>query len=128
MLATPEIELIVNLTLPATHVAIDIVALKAGKHVYGEKPLAISLEDGKVVLELAEEKGLRVGSAPDTFLGSGIQTAKQAIESGLIGKPIAATCFKMGRGPEVWHPSPEFFYEFGGGPMLQRVCKCQTNR
>ncbi|AOZ91499.1 Gfo/Idh/MocA family protein [Paenibacillus crassostreae] len=118
MLARPEIELIINLTLPATHAAIDEAVLKAGKHVYGEKPLAISLEDGRRVLDLAEDRGLRVGSAPDTFLGSGIQTAKQAIANGLIGKPISATCFLMGGGPESWHPSPEFFYEVGGGPMF----------
>lgn len=118
MLAHPDIEFIVNLTLPATHAEIDIAVLEAGKHVYGEKPFATTLEDGKRVLNLSEEKGLRVGSAPDTFLGSGIQTAKQAIDDGLIGKPIAATCFLMGRGPEGWHPSPEFFYAPGGGPLL----------
>lgn len=118
MLASPDIELIINLTLPATHAEIDLAALEAGKHVYGEKPFATTLEDGKRVLRLSEEKGLRVGAAPDTFLGSGLQTAKQAIDAGVIGKPIAATCFLMGGGPEGWHPSPEFFYAPGGGPML----------
>ncbi|MGF7048544.1 putative dehydrogenase [Paenibacillus sp. DS2015] len=118
MLAYPEIELIVNLTLPSTHAAIDIAALEAGKHVYGEKPFATSLEDGQRVLNIADERGLRVGSAPDTFLGSGIQTVKAAIDAGMIGKPIGATCFQMSGGPEDWHPDPEFFYEPGGGPML----------
>jgi predicted dehydrogenase len=118
ILACPDIELIVNLTLPSTHAAIDKAVLEAGKHVYGEKPLATSLEDGKRILNIADDRGLRVGSAPDTFLGSGIQTVKVAIDAGMIGKPIGATCFQMGGGPEGWHPDPEFFYEPGGGPML----------
>lgn len=118
LLAAPEIELVINLTIPGSHAAIDIAALEAGKHVYAEKPLATSLADGKHVLELAKSKNLRVGSAPDTFLGSGIQTAKAAIEAGMIGKPVAATAFMMGGGPEGWHPDPEFFYAPGGGPML----------
>lgn len=118
LLACPEIELVINLTIPGSHAAIDIAALEAGKHVYAEKPLAISAEDGKRILETAARKGLRVGSAPDTFLGSGIQTAKAAIDAGLIGKPVAATAFMMGGGPEGWHPDPEFFYAPGGGPMF----------
>ncbi|MEK4358980.1 Gfo/Idh/MocA family oxidoreductase [Paenibacillus sp. FSL M7-1455] len=118
LLADPEIELVINLTVPGSHAEIDIAALEAGKHVYAEKPLAVSLEDGKRILQTAESKGLRVGSAPDTFLGSGIQTAKAAIEGGMIGKPVAAAAFMMSGGPEGWHPDPEFFYAPGGGPMF----------
>jgi predicted dehydrogenase len=118
LLQNDEIELVLNLTIPGSHAMTDLAALEAGKHVYAEKPLAISLEDGRKVVELAEKKGLYVGSAPDTFLGSGIQTARKAIEEGLIGKPIAATSFFMGGGPEAWHPDPEFFYTAGGGPMF----------
>ncbi|MDR9852750.1 Gfo/Idh/MocA family oxidoreductase [Paenibacillus sp. VCA1] len=118
LLADPSIELVINLTIPGSHADIDIAALEAGKHVYAEKPLAVSLADGKRILEVAESKGLRVGSAPDTFLGSGVQTAKAAIESGMIGKPVAAVAFMMSGGPEGWHPDPEFFYAPGGGPMF----------
>ncbi|RED39315.1 Gfo/Idh/MocA family protein [Paenibacillus sp. VMFN-D1] len=118
LLGDQEIELVINLTIPGSHASIDLAALEAGKHVYAEKPLATSLQDGKRVVELAEQKGLRAGSAPDTFLGSGVQTAKAAIEAGKIGIPVAATAFMMGGGPEGWHPDPEFFYAPGGGPML----------
>lgn len=118
LLSDKEIELVINLTIPGSHASIDLAALEAGKHVYAEKPLATSLQDGKRVVELAEQKGLRAGSAPDTFLGSGVQTAKAAIEAGMIGIPVAATAFMMGGGPEGWHPDPEFFYAPGGGPML----------
>ncbi|WP_163879852.1 Gfo/Idh/MocA family protein [Paenibacillus favisporus] len=118
LLGDNEIELVINLTIPGSHASIDLAALEAGKHVYAEKPLATSLQDGKRVVELAEQKGLRAGSAPDTFLGSGVQTAKAAIEAGKIGIPVAATAFMMGGGPEGWHPDPEFFYAPGGGPML----------
>ncbi|OZB91925.1 Gfo/Idh/MocA family protein [Paenibacillus sp. XY044] len=118
LLGNEEIELVINLTIPGSHASIDLAALEAGKHVYAEKPLATSLQDGKRVIELAEQKGLRAGSAPDTFLGSGVQTAKAAIEAGMIGVPVAATAFMMGGGPEGWHPDPEFFYTPGGGPML----------
>ncbi|GAB6990471.1 Gfo/Idh/MocA family protein [Paenibacillus pini] len=118
LLADEQIELVINLTVPSSHAAVDIAALEAGKHVYAEKPLATSLLDAKRVQELAGLKELRIGSAPDTFLGSGIQTAKAAIDAGLIGQPIAGTAFMMGEGPEGWHPDPEFFYTPGGGPML----------
>ncbi|ANA81903.1 gfo/Idh/MocA family oxidoreductase [Paenibacillus glucanolyticus] len=118
MLAQTDIEFIINLTIPSSHANVDIASLEAGKHVYSEKPLAITLDEGRRVLNLADQKGLRVGCAPDTFLGSGVQTAKAAIESGLIGRPIAATAFMMGSGPEAWHPNPEFFYASGGGPMM----------
>lgn len=113
-----SIELVFNLTVPGSHAMTDLAVLEAGKHVFSEKPLAVSLEDGKRVLECARERGLLVGCAPDTFLGAGIQTARSAIQQGMIGRPIAATAFFMGSGPEWWHHDPEFFYAAGGGPMF----------
>lgn len=118
LLARNDIDLILNLTIPAAHADINLAALKHGKHVYCEKPLSISVEDAKAALDLAKEKGLRIGCAPDTFLGAGLETAKQIITEGKIGRPLAATAFMMGSGPESWHPNPEFFYAAGGGPMF----------
>lgn len=118
LLADPKITIVVNLTVPAAHANVNLAALKAGKHVYCEKPLAISREDGKRVLALAREKGLLVGCAPDTFLGGGLMTCRKLIDDGLIGKPVAAVAFMAGHGPEDWHPSPEFFYKAGGGPIF----------
>lgn len=118
MLQSPDIDIILNLTIPAAHAAVNIAALEHGKHVYAEKPLSISLEDAKQTLELAAASRLRVGCAPDTFLGAGIETSRMAIEDGLIGRPVAAAAFMMGAGPEGWHPNPEFFYAEGGGPMF----------
>ncbi len=118
MLADSEINIIVNLTIPAAHGQVSIQALEAGKHVYTEKPLAISLEEGKRVLELADAKGLRIGGAPDTFLGGGIQTSIKLIQDGWIGRPVAANAFFMSNGVEEWHPNPDFFYKTGGGPMF----------
>ena len=118
LLADPEIELVVNLTIPRAHVDVGIQVLEAGKHVYSEKPLGVDAESGRRLIETAAERGLRVGSAPDTFLGAGIQTARRALDAGKIGRPIAGTAFMCGHGPEGWHPNPAFFYELGGGPML----------
>lgn len=118
LLDDDAIDLVLNLTIPAAHAEISLRVLEAGKHVYSEKPLAITLEDGSKVLAKAEEKGLLVGSAPDTFLGGGLQTCKKLIQDGAIGEPIAATAFMMGHGPESWHPDPEFFYRAGAGPMF----------
>jgi predicted dehydrogenase len=118
LLASDDIDIILNLTIPAAHADVSLQILQAGKHVYAEKPLAASLEDGQQVMALAVEKGLRVGCAPDTFLGAGGQTARRLIEAGAIGRPIAATAFMMGRGPDSWHPNPFFYYVAGGGPML----------
>jgi predicted dehydrogenase len=92
--------------------------LESGKHVYCEKPLGIDREQGRKVIDLARAKDLKVGCAPDTFMGAGIQTARKLIEDGAIGRPVAFTAFMMGRGHESWHPSPEFYYEIGGGPMF----------
>ena len=119
LLADPEIEIVINLTIPKVHAEIAIKTLEAGKHAYAEKPLAISTEEAKKVLELAKAKGLRVGCAPDTFLGGGQQTARKLIEDGWIGKPLSGTAIVMGCGPErYYHKAPAFFYELGGGPMF----------
>lgn len=118
LLKDSDIDLVINLTIPAVHADVSIRALEAGKHVYVEKPLTVTKEEGQKVLQLAQEKGLLVGSAPETFLGAGIQTALKLIEDGTIGKPVAATAFMMGRGHEFWHPDPEFYYAAGGGPMF----------
>jgi predicted dehydrogenase len=118
LLSDPEIEIVVNLTIPNAHAEIHLKALEAGKHTYGEKPLAVNLEDGEKILSLANRKGLLVGSAPDTFLGAGIQTCRKLIDDGWIGRPVAATAFMMKHGPESWHPNPDFFYQAGGGPMF----------
>lgn len=118
LLADPEIQMIINLTIPQAHAAVCLRALEAGKHVYVEKPFAVTREEAQEVLQLAERKGLYVGSAPDTFLGGGIQTSIKLIEDGWIGTPIGATAFMVGGGHESWHPAPEFYYQKGGGPMF----------
>ncbi|MED1564335.1 oxidoreductase [Alkalihalobacillus alcalophilus ATCC 27647 = CGMCC 1.3604] len=118
LLNDEDIELVINLTTPKAHAAVCIQALEAGKHVYTEKPLAVTREEGRQILDVAKQKGLRIGSAPDTFLGGGIQTAIHLIEKGEIGTPIGATAFMMSRGHEHWHPDPSFYYDVGGGPMF----------
>lgn len=118
IIADAEVELILNLTIPSVHAEIAKKALEAGKHVYGEKPLTATLEQGREVLQLAQEKGLFVGNAPDTFLGGAHQTARHLIDSGEIGTPVSATAFMMNHGHEHWHPDPAFYYEVGAGPMF----------
>ena len=118
LLAHPDIEIVLNLTIPQAHVPVGLQAIAQGKHTYAEKPLGLDREDAKKLLQAADANHLRVGCAPDTFLGAGIQTARKAIDDGLIGTPIAFTAFMMGRGHESWHPSPEFYYAPGGGPMF----------
>jgi predicted dehydrogenase len=118
LLRDPSIELVLNLTVPKAHASVALAALEAGKHTYAEKPLGIDRDEGQRVIDLAKARGLRVGCAPDTFMGAGIQTARRLIEQGAIGRPVAFTAFMMGRGHESWHPSPEFYYEVGGGPMF----------
>jgi len=118
LLADPDIQMVINLTIPLAHASVCLQALEAGKHVYVEKPLAATREEGQQVLELARRKGLLVGSAPDTFLGGGIQTAVKLIRDGWIGTPIGATAFMTSGGHESWHPAPEFYYHKGGGPMF----------
>jgi len=118
LLADPEIEIVLNLTIPNAHASVALAALQAGKSVYNEKPLAIAREDAQKMLEIARDKGLRIGCAPDTFLGAGIQTCIKLINDGAIGKPVAATAFMMCHGHESWHPDPEFYYKVGGGPLF----------
>ncbi len=118
LLADKSIEAVLNLTVPKAHAPICIRSLEAGKHVYVEKPLAVTRRDAQEILSTAKSKRLLVGCAPDTFLGAGLQTARKAIDDGIIGRPVAATGFMMCPGHEHWHPSPEFYYEVGGGPML----------
>ncbi len=118
LLADPEVELVINLTIPAAHAEVALAALQAGKHVYNEKPLAISREDARRLLDLAQERGLLVGAAPDTFLGGGLQTCRKLLDDGWIGEPVAAFAAMTGHGPERWHPDPAFFYKRGAGPML----------
>jgi predicted dehydrogenase len=118
VLAVPEVELVVNLTIPSAHTAVARQALAAGKHVYGEKPLALDAEDGGKLLAEAAQAGLRVGSAPDTFLGAGLQSAVRAIRAGVIGEPLSATTAVTNAGPERWHHSPEFLFQAGAGPLF----------
>lgn len=118
LLASKDIDIVLNLTIPSVHAEISIRALENGKHVYSEKPLATSLEDGERVIALAEEKGLRVGCAPDTILGPGLQQAKQLIDSGEIGQILSGVGAIMSKGMEHWHPNPSFFYQEGAGPVL----------
>ncbi|MBN1922235.1 MAG: Gfo/Idh/MocA family oxidoreductase [Anaerolineae bacterium] len=118
LLADPAIEIIINLTPPMAHATLNLAALEAGKHVYTEKPLAVNREDGRHTVELARANRLRVGSAPDTFLGAGLQTCRKLLDEGAIGVPVAATAFMSGHGPEAWHPNPKFFYKQGAGPLF----------
>ncbi len=118
LLGDPEIQIVVNLTIPKAHAEVCLKALHASKHVYVEKPLAVTREEGREILELAKAKGLLVGGAPDTFMGGGIQTCRKLIDDGWIGVPIAATAFMMCGGHESWHPDPDFYYQVGGGPMF----------
>ncbi|HEX6972068.1 MAG TPA: Gfo/Idh/MocA family oxidoreductase [Limnochordia bacterium] len=118
LLADPEIEVVLNLTIPRAHAEVARAALEAGKSVYNEKPLAVTREDGRELLRIAAARGLLVGGAPDTFLGAGIQTCRKLIDDGAIGVPVAATAFMMSHGHESWHPDPAFYYQLGGGPMF----------
>ena len=118
LIADADIDIILNLTLPAAHAEINLNALRAGKHVYTEKPLAATLEEGKDILELARERGLMVASAPDTFLGARLQTCRKLIDEGVIGEVTAASAFVLTHGHEWFHPNPEFFYQQGAGPLL----------
>lgn len=118
LLADPEIEMVLNLTIPKAHAPIALRAIERGKHHYAEKPFGVTREEGQAILAAAKKTGVRTGCAPDTFFGAGHQTARKLIDDGAIGQPLVATAFMMGRGHESWHPNPEFYYEPGGGPML----------
>lgn len=114
----PEVEVILNLTRPHEHYEVTRQALLHGKHVYSEKPLGVDMEEAQQLIALAEEKNLRLGGAPDTFMGAGIQTARRLIDDGMIGDVVGASCAMVCHGHETWHPDPEFYYKRGGGPML----------
>lgn len=118
LLVDPDVEAILNLTIPKAHFEVAMAALGAGKSVYNEKPLAVEREEARKILKLASEKALRVGCAPDTFLGAALQTSRQLIDSGAIGTPVGATAFMICHGHEDWHPDPAFYYQPGGGPMF----------
>ena len=118
LFADPEVDIVLNITRPYEHFEVTKAALLAGKHVYSEKPLGASWEEGVELVKLAEQKGLMLGGAPDTFLGAGIQTCRKLIDEGAIGEVVGATAFMTGHGPESWHHDPEFFYKYGGGPMM----------
>ncbi|PZG04495.1 Gfo/Idh/MocA family protein, partial [Nonomuraea aridisoli] len=118
LMADPRVEMVLNLTVPAAHADVALLAIAAGKHVYCEKPLAATSADARRVLDAATAAGVRVGCAPDTVLGTGTQTARMAIDDGLIGTPVAATATMMTPGHERWHPDPDFYYVAGGGPLL----------
>lgn len=116
--ADAEIEIIINLTRPYEHFAVTDAALDAGKHVYTEKPLGATLAEGRALFDKAQAKGLLIGGAPDTFLGAGMETCRRLIDDGYIGTPVGAAAFMICRGHESWHPDPAFYYQFGGGPMM----------
>ena len=118
LLADDDIEIVVNLTIPAVHAEVATQVLRAGKHVWSEKPFSLDRESGLALLALAEELDLRVATAPDTFLGSGLQTGKRLIAEGRIGEPLTAVTMFQGPGPEGWHPNPDFYYVPGGGPLF----------
>ncbi|WFR98850.1 Gfo/Idh/MocA family protein [Rhizobium tumorigenes] len=118
LLADPEIDLVLNLTIPAVHFDVTMSALSAGKHVFTEKPLTTSAADGRTLVAEARQRGLLLGSAPDTFLGAAGRRARRLMEEGAIGRPVSGTAFMMGRGMEHWHPNPQFYYQPGGGPVF----------
>jgi predicted dehydrogenase len=118
LMADPGVDLILNLTIPAVHFDISMQALAAKKHVFTEKPLAVTAEAGRRLVAAAASRGLALGSAPDTFLGAAGRMARRLIEAGAIGAPVTGTAFMMGRGMEHWHPDPSFYYQTGAGPVM----------
>jgi predicted dehydrogenase len=116
--AADDVDVVLNLTIPLAHADVALAALAAGKHVYGEKPLAATADQARTILTAADAAGLRVGCAPDTVLGTGVQTARASLDAGAIGRPVAATAFMTTPSHERWHPAPEFYYLPGGGPLL----------
>jgi predicted dehydrogenase len=118
LIADPDIDIVLNLTVPTAHAGLTLAAIRAGKHVYSEKPLGITREEGRQIVDAARESGVSIGCAPDTFLGAGYQTCRRLLDAGAVGEPVAATAFMVCRGHERWHPDPFFFYQPGGGPVL----------
>ncbi len=118
LVTDPEVDVVLNLTIPAAHAEIALKAIAAGKDVYGEKPLAATVDEARTVVDAARAAGVRLGCAPDTVLGTGVQTARKAVDDGLVGTPVAATATMVTPGHERWHPNPDFYYQPGGGPLL----------
>lgn len=118
LLAAEDIDLVINLTIPAAHVEVSRAILEAGKHVYSEKPFVLSLSEAQELGDLAKAKGLRIGSAPDTFMGGSHQQARALIDAGKIGRVTSGAAVVMSSGMEHWHPNPDFFFQKGGGPIL----------
>jgi len=118
LLDDPEIDAVLNLTIPGAHAEVNLQALKAGKHAYCEKPFSLTYKEGLKVLKEAQKRKLRMGCAPDTVLGGGIQTCRKLIDDGAIGRPVGATANMLCHGHESWHPNPEFYYQAGGGPLF----------
>jgi len=118
LINSKDVDIVLNITEPYNHYGVSIETVKAGKHIYSEKPMCVKREEAQDVLKAAAEKKVRVGNAPDTFLGAGIQTCRKLIDDGYIGDPVGAACFMICHGHETWHPDPEFYYKFGGGPMF----------
>ena len=118
LLADPDIDIILNLTIPQAHIEVALAAVRAGKATYSEKPLGVNREQGKALLDAGKAKQRQIGCAPDTFLGGGIQTCIKMIDDGVIGYPVATTAFMLCHGHESWHANPEFYYQPGGGPMF----------
>lgn len=118
LIADPAVDLVLNLTVPAAHFDLSMAALRAGKHVFTEKPLAVRAEAGRTLVAAAAARGLALGSAPDTFLGAAGRLARRLLEQGRIGAPVTGTAFMLGRGMEHWHPDPGFYYQAGAGPVM----------
>lgn len=118
VLGHPDVEVVLNLTVPAVHVAVSTAALERGKHVYSEKPLALDRDDARDLLETAQRTGLRLACAPDTVLGPGMQTAVRLLRDGVIGRPVSARAVMEYPGPDAWHPAPGFLFAAGAGPLL----------
>jgi predicted dehydrogenase len=118
LMADESVRTVLNLTIPAAHAEIASQAIAAGKDVYGEKPLAVDVAQARMMMDAAARAGRRLGGAPDTVLGTGVQTARDAVDSGAIGRPVAASATWVAPGHEHWHPAPDFYYAPGGGPLL----------
>ena len=118
VLAAEDIDIVVNLTVPKVHAQVTANILRAGKHAYSEKPLCLSMEEGRMLADLSAETSLRIGCAPDTFLGGSHQEVRKLVDEGAIGRVTHGTAHVMSAGMEMWHPNPDFFFQAGGGPVL----------
>jgi predicted dehydrogenase len=126
LLDDPGVEVVLDLTAATAHASVCMAAVQAGKHVFAEKPLCTTREEGRAILECAEQHNVRVGAVPETFLGGAHQTCRKLIDEGAIGEPVGAAGFWLSHGHESWHPNPEFLYKAGGGPMIDMGIYCLT--